>query len=187
MTDVLSFAKEEKKSRFARWTPKKWHPFYTEVVALDAAGINREDISNKFGITKQHVTNIVNTPQAAILRRAIHNKMMNSVETSIEDNLTRAAVKASERIRDYIEDDERYKNNGASVVDRSFRALQAVGKIRSGSNESAPTIQNQSNMFVNRMTVMTAEAAKELAEALRLSAEVEKMYSLPVPIENVGT
>src|SRR6185436_459287 len=114
-------------SKFTRWAPKIWHPYYTEVVALNAAGYSHAEIALKHSITKQHVSNIVSTPQAKLILRQIHEKMMKSVEGSIDANLSVAAHKASERIREYLTDEEKFPTS-MGVVDRSFKVLAAVGK-----------------------------------------------------------
>lgn len=168
-------------SRFTKWTPKTWHPFYTEVVALHAAGFTHEEIATRHRITKQHVCNIVTTPQAKLILANITDKMLKSVEGNIDKNLAVAAGKASERIRDYINDDERFANAGTAVVDRSFKVLSAVGKIRND-NQAGP----QQNNFARNMFVMSKESVTELAEALKLTAEVEKRYALPSPPEVIN-
>lgn len=172
-------------SHFKRWTPKKWKPLYTEIVALYAAGQSHEEIATAKGITKQTVSNVVCTPQAKLILRQISDKLIKASENTIESNLSIAAAKAAERIRDYIANDDLYTNAPGPMVDRSMRILAKVGKMK----DDVPNVTqgNGGNTFnVGRMLVLSAESAKEITDAIALSKQVDDMHGAP-GLLSVGT
>jgi hypothetical protein len=176
----MTVAIEERKTQ--KWVPKKWKPIHTEVVALHTVGFKNVEIASKLDKTEVWVSLVLNTPQAKILLREVFNQLEEKLATTIEQNLSTAAFKAAERIRQFISNDEMALSHPLAMFDRSIKVLSSVGKIRNA-EESQKSFVNKGNMFV-----MSDEAAKVIAESIQLSNTVDRLHLSPlkeIPVQAV--
>lgn len=172
MTVALLESPEQKK----KWIPKTWKPRHSEVVALHAVGFKNIEIAEKMGKTPVWVSLVLNTPHAKILLREVFNNLEKNLTHTIDENLSLAATKAAERIRQYLCNDAHAENQPIAMVDRAFKVLSALGKTRTQDQEYN---KRGGNMLVNNggnMFIMSDEAAKDIAESIRLSKEVDKLH-----------
>jgi hypothetical protein len=149
-----------------KWDPKQWHPVYEEVVLMDCLGLSRKDIALEKGFTEAHITNITQTPQAAIIREVFRRKMAEKYEGTVEDRLERVAQKAMKRIEDTIENDELFKKNPLGLFDRAITVLKATKHIK---EEVAQT---------NNLTlVVTDEQMDKLRKGTELADKAKLLHS----------
>ena len=156
---------KEKKGGFKRWVPKRWSPVYDQVVLLSVAGRSNTEIAKIFEFTPQHVSNIITTPQAALIRAEVSRKLRERAADTIPEKLEAAAAKAAQRVKDVIEDDDLFERSPFAVVDRSLKVLQATGYIK-GEQDRAPIRE--------RTLVIPAELALRMLEGMARIDEAQK-------------
>lgn len=145
-----------------RWDPKKWHPVYEEVVLLDCLGYSRKQIAEEKGFTEQHITNITNTPQAAIIREVFRKRMAAKYEGTVEERLERLTAKAMKRIEDVIENDDLMAKNPLGLFDRAITVLKSTNKIK-----ETPATQNTLQLVVTEDQLDRLQKGTELADKAR--------------------
>ena len=157
-----------------RWVPKRWRPEYEIIVALWASGMSRKAIIDRFYelsgtlYTEQHITNIVNTPEA---RKILDNNVDNIRENSTKQIQARISAlhdKALTRMEKLMEDDEKYDASPFAVVDRAIKIMD-VGKVKESAAPNGINVQSA--------LIMTPEAAKILMEGTQKADEAKKLYA----------
>lgn len=153
--------------RRPKWNPKRWHPMYEEVVMMDHMGYKNIEIARLKGITKEHVSNILNTDQAKALRELIVLRLRDKGTSTLEARLERAADKAMSRIEEVINDDEYAEGNKGGIFDRSLKLLQATKKV---AKTDSPDVTNN--------ILIPAGALLQLKEAVAASDAVRARHQL---------
>lgn len=156
-------------ARLTKWVPKKWELYHQEIVLLATSGMSNEDIATKYGMTKQHVSNILGTPQAALLRKEILDRLQERAAQRIPERLEAIAVKAVDRIHDVINDDELAKSHPFQMVDRSVKLLQGTKKIDKERDGGG-------GVKVDRAIILSGSHSKELLEGLAKADEAKRLH-----------
>ena len=156
-----------------RWNPKQWHPVYEEVVLLDSLGYKNTSIAEMKGFTPQHISNILNTPQAKIIKQLILKRMEQKRDETVEQRLEKITNRAMSRIEETINNDELAMKNPLGVFDRAITVLKATNKIK-----DAPAIVND-----NRTLIVTDAQMDKLDRAIKLSDEARQLNSGLKPAE----
>lgn len=151
-----------------RWEPKKWHPVYEEIVLLDALGYKNTDIAKEKGFTTVHISNILNTPQAKVLKEILIKRLRSRGEETIEQRLDRLAHKAVDRVEEVLEKDEYASKNPGGIFDRAITLLKVTGKVKD------PEAQRPVNTLMVPVEMMQA-----LSDAIRISDEARNINRLP--------
>ena len=138
-----------------RWEPKVWEVNYEEIVIASTIGLSNEELAKKFNFTPQHISNILQTPQAALTRRRILDELQKRALDSIPQRMTAIADKAVQRLHNLLHDDERYAQSPFAVVDRGLQVLKGVGVLR-----------EEKNMQVDKAIILTGEQSTDLLEGL---------------------
>lgn len=172
ITNVSQF--EENRTRRAarilrpKWNPKKWHPVYQEVVLLSCMGMSNKAIAIEKGFTKEHVSNILRTPQAEIIRQLTIKKMEQKHELTLEQRFERLANRALDRVENVMEDDQLFEKNPLGVFDRAIVVLKGTNKIKS--EETKTPNGPQPGMVVSE------DVALKLVDALAMSDRVAALH-----------
>jgi hypothetical protein len=162
-------------AKFTRWRPKKWHVMYDQIVALDTIGKSRDEIAKLFGYTPQHVSNIVNCPEAAITRgRLLEQLNARSVE-KLSASLETLAVQAKKRLAQVLYDDDLFERSPFAVVDRGLTVLAGVGRLK--------TKAEASKMNVERAIIFTSDDAKAIQESLKKADIARKLHAEAIEVE----
>lgn len=154
--------------RRPKWNPKKWHPVYEDIVLQSCLGFSNIEIAKDRGYTPQHISNILNTPQATIIRTQLIKQIERKRSESIEARLEKLAYKAMDRIEDVMMNDEFANKEKLGIFDRSITVLKSVGKIKP---EGGMTVNN------NTM-IISDEGLKRIEAAFKLSSDAEKLHRL---------
>lgn len=149
-----------------KWAPKQWHPVYEEVVLLDALGYKNKVIAEMKGFTPEHVSNILNTPQAKVIKQIVIKRMEQKREETIDQRLENVTNRAMARIEEAMNNDELAAKNPLGVFDRAIVVLKATNKIK-----DAPQTVNNNTMIVSD------EAMAQLQKAVSLSDEVKQLHA----------
>lgn len=162
--------KPVKPARFTKWVPKKWRPEYERVVIMSATGLSNTQIAEKTGFTKQHVSNILNLPQAEQLQAKIVERMRERALTDIPSVLNRVAEKAAERLEKMINNDELFEKNPFAVIDRGMDVIKGLNHLKSKAPEQGNTTVNGNAVILNLRDV------DEIAAGLEKLAEVKRLH-----------
>lgn len=152
--------------RTPRWNPKKWHPVYEEVVLLDCLGYKGKDIARLKGFTPQHVSCILNTSQAKMIRKLVLARMEKKREETVEERLERITAKAMDRVEEVMANDTYAEKNPGGIFDRALGVLKAAGKVKQES--AGPT---------NNNLIVSDDQWKMLTEGIKRSDEARRLNS----------
>lgn len=122
----------ERKARLnkPRWEPKRWHPVYEEVVLMDALGYSNIEIAADKGFTVVHISNILCTPQARMIKQLIIGQIEKKRVLTIDGKLNKMAEKAVGRMEEVLDDDQFATKNPGGMFDRALKLLQVTGKVK---------------------------------------------------------
>jgi len=164
---------EYRPAKLDRWRPKEWTPVYEQIVVL-SCGMNRSNVElgEMFGFTPQHVSNILNTPEASLVRRRVLETLREKVDGGIPKRLSDLADKATQRVAQIMYDDAVFERSPFAVVDRALRVLAGVGRLRNAEESKGDTHNN--------ILVLSGEAAQDIRDGLRKSREARELHEVDV-------
>lgn len=161
----------EKTSRFRNWQPKTWQPVYEQMVALSAIGLSNVSIAERFGYTKEHVSNVLSTQQAKTILAMIVLNLRKNVERSIPMQLEEIAHKAVERIQSVMNDDDLFEKSPFAVIDRGIAVLKGTSHLKS---------ENSSGLNIDKAVVLNKESAEAIVRSLEQSREAQRLIGIDV-------
>ncbi|HEX9430571.1 MAG TPA: hypothetical protein VF944_09355 [Candidatus Bathyarchaeia archaeon] len=157
-----------------KWNPKQWHPIYEEVVLLDAMGLSRKDIALEKGFTETHVTNIMNTEQAKIIKQLLIARLRKKHEETIDQRLEKMALKAMDRVEEVMQNDELAEKNPLGLFDRAIVLLKGTKKI---ATEETTNIKNA--------MIVSEQGLDRLLKGMEKADEARRLHGLqPILIDN---
>jgi hypothetical protein len=161
---------EEKKGpRLTKWVAKKWKPEYEKMVAYSVLGWSNKKIALELGYTKEHVSNVLNLPQAEELKDKLAAKMREKT-LSIPETLQYVAEKTADRLRKLVDNDEVFEKHPFAVIDRGMDVLKGLSHLKGGGNGGNTTNVNGPVFMVpanNAQNLFDGMAKAD--EALRLN------------------
>lgn len=158
---------------FKRWIPKKWTPVYEEIVALSCAGKTNKELAEQFGYAEMHVSLILTSPQAAILRKQILDELHKRAIDGIPRRMEAIALKSVERLQALLNDDDKFEESPFQVVDRGLKVLLGTGHLKRDDVKQSP------GMHVERAIIFSGEHTEDIKEALKLSEQAKQLHSGP--------
>lgn len=166
---------EDKKGpRLTKWVAKKWKPEYEKMVAYSVIGWSNKKIGLELGYTKEHVSNVLNLPQAEELKDKLAAKMREKT-LSIPDTLQYVAEKTADRLRKVMDNDELFERHPFAVIDRGMDVLKGLSHLKGGGNGGGGNNINAQNVFLlpanNAQNLFDGMAKAD--EALRLNPAKE--------------
>ena len=151
-----------------KWVPREWRPVYAQIVFADSLGLPNKDIGEKYGFTAQHVSNILNLPQAVKLREQlagrIQERMLDGIPNRLE-NIADTAVKNIERV---IANEELLNKAPMQMLRSSMEYLKLQGKLTGDSPRTT----------VNNTLVIGDAGSKQMLEGLMKSQRVDELHGL---------
>lgn len=157
-----------------KWQPKEWKPVYAQIVFADSVGLPNTEIASKYGFTVQHVSNILNLPQAVKLRAQLANRIQERMIEGIPGRLEAIADTAVKNIETVIGNQELLNKAPMQMLRSSMEYLKLQGKLTGDAPKTT----------VNNNTLVIGDAgAKQMLEGL-MKAKREIGYQ-EVPSELV--
>jgi hypothetical protein len=139
---------EVKGPRLTKWVAKKWQPEYERMVAYSALGRSNKEIALMMKYTPEHVSNVLNLPQAKELKDKILAKMRERTLEDVPTLLKKVAQKTAERLDTLINDDELFAKSPLAIIDRGMEVMKGTGYLKGGGNGAPPVHPfNQQNNF----------------------------------------
>lgn len=164
------FADNRRPPRLTRWKPKMWRPEYERMVAYSTLGWSNTRIAKELGYTKEHVSNVLNTPQAEALKEQLLKRLHEVAVTSIPDNLEYIARRTTERLKKVLDDDELFDKSPFAVIDRGMDVLKGLSHLKGGGNGAG-------SINVNSAIILPISAAENLASGLNKANEVRQLHA----------
>lgn len=151
-----------------RYKPIKWLPEFNQVVFdyYCIPGCTYEELAEKYKYHKVHIGNIMNSPQAELIKAGLDSGIIERNQRNIPALLAASAEKAASRIADFISDDSLYQANPFKFIDRALKIGAAVGVIK-GSEEGG-----KGSTINNTQINLGDSAISELAKSLELSNDL---------------
>lgn len=156
-----------------RWIPKSWEPLYEQMTLLSAAGVTNLELASRFKYTPQQVSNILNTPQAKIIKKMLTDKLRSEMKATFETQTTELADVALENVSTVLKDKALLEKNPFAMMRASMEFMKGVGKLEGDKPAGGMNVQN--NNFI-----MSDKAAERMAEALARSVEIKQLHGDPL-------
>lgn len=167
--------KPQKPTKFQKWVPKKWRPEYERIVALSAVGKSNTEIADIVGFGKQHVSNVLNLPQADELMKKIVEAMTRRSLVDIPNSLQRIAEKTVQRLEVLMDNDKLFNDSPFAVIDRGMKVVEGLRHLQGGGN-GAPTMVNNGKVVNNTFNV-PATQVDSLIAGLQKANEVKQIHA----------
>lgn len=168
---TISFG--ERHGRINRWIPKRWEEYYNQIVILRALNLkSNTELAAIYKVSAQHVSNIINTPQAEELRERIFNIALdNTKKISIEGMVN----KALERVNAVLNNDEVFEKKTEFVTGVALKMIAHKMDKKEGSGNI--------NVHAGQAIIFSSADGAAMREALRKSKEAD-MINADRPIES---
>ena len=143
----------------------------SEVVLLKSAGMSNTELAVKYSKTPEHISNVLNTPQAMLLRKQALDNLQEARMGNTSERLNAIANKSIERVHDVIMNDDLFRESPFGVVDRAISLLKGVGKLENEAKKG--DIHNK----IQNAVILSGDHSKELLEGLVREREAEQLHS----------
>lgn len=161
-------------AKFERYKPRRWHPEFDLIVLASFAGESNEAIGKRFGYTKEHISNILCSEEARLVRDKLRAKINDNLDLNVSDRMKSIAEISLKRVENFIGNDELAEKSPFLFVDRCFRAAQMSGISSEGKGNSAKI---EVNNITNTQNNIGNEVIDRIALALERSNEVKELHS----------
>lgn len=145
-----------------RWVPLEWDPIYDQMIALSITGMTNAVVGLRLGYTAQQVSNILNTPEAKLIKQRFSEHIKKNTEISLSD-LKNIATK---RLADVLTNDDLAEAAPFRMFDAAAKLLSGVGALSDGSDKVITNVINIPSEHVDRLAAAFAKSD----EARRLNA-----------------
>jgi hypothetical protein len=156
-----------RRAKINRWIPRRWEENYTQIVILASLGLkSNTQLGIQFNFTPQHISNILNSPQASVIRKQIHETVVGTVSKDVPASLNAMAATALERLKTIIENPALVETKTEFIASLSLKLLAASGQVKDDS---------VSPINVGKAIIFTATDAEAMREAIRKSNEADRL------------
>ena len=114
-------------AQFTRYKPRRWQPEFDLIVLASFQGLANTDIGLKFGYTKEHISNILCSEQAQLVRNNLRDKINKESDVNVTQRMSLLSEKALSRLEAFMDNDKLAEASPFLFVDRAFKALQVSG------------------------------------------------------------
>jgi hypothetical protein len=150
------------------WKPKRWKADYDRVVAFHVMGKKNIEIAKALHMTPEHVSTILNQPQALALRDRMQAALREKMVTNIPETLEYVSRRTAERLKQVLDDDELFAKAPLAIIDRGLDVLKGVGHLKGGGN-GAP------GMNIDKAFIVPAAMAETLMSGFGKADEARRI------------
>lgn len=164
-------------AQFQHYNPKRWHPEFNLIVIESIAGKSNAELSELFGYTPQHISNILSSPQASGIRDNVRNKINSEFDGQLKSRLASIGEKAIKHIESFVEDENSLATKSPfQFLDRVIRIQQVIvsGDSSSSDSNSKGNVTNNTIVQGNAI-IMNGEQANNIRDALLKSASLDSI------------
>lgn len=155
-------------SKTKKWVPKKWEAQFDEWVVRSVMGESNLSIAKRANYTPQHICNILNTPQAKLLRRQLLDNLQKNLELRTEERLAHIQDRALTRITQVLDNDKMLEAAPLALVDRCIALLRGTGLLKP---ETASGVNAKNAIFLG------GEQTTQLLAGLKAADEAKQLHS----------
>lgn len=168
---------ERKSAQFQHYNPKKWEAWHESIVIRSVLGASNKDLAEKFGITPQHVSNILNCPQAVEVKERIRNQIVNE-GNNVAERVAGIQELALQRMQEYLKKDELATGNPHQTMDRAMQAFKLT--MPESIKTNPESVQNNSLTLQQNILVANGEFMERLTKGLEISNQVQEKHRLKI-------
>lgn len=166
---------KNKTAQFLHYNPKKWEAWHESIVIRSYLGESNKDIAEKFGITPQHVSNILNCPQAQETKARLRQQILDEGK-NVAEKVTGIQELAMKRMKEYLENDALISSNPHQTMDRALNAFkltmpEEVPNVPATGPGSITNIQNN-------ILIANPEYMERLSKGLEASNRIHEKAQL---------
>lgn len=159
-----------------KWKPKKWRPEYDRIVGYSALGRSNVWIAENLQFTPEHVSTILNLPEAKALMEKLQTKLRERIVLNIPEVLDDVAQMAVKRLKQVMESDELFEKSPFAVIDRGMDVLKGLNHLRGGGN-GAPVLPPPGTVTNIGVVNITPGQKSDITMGLEKIAEVRQLHS----------
>jgi hypothetical protein len=159
---------KNKSTGFQHYNPKRWHPEFDLIVIESVSGKSNEEIGRAFGYTKEHVSNILSTPEAKKVKERIRESINDEFDLSLKERLANIGAKAIKHLENFMERDELAANDPFAFIDRAIKIGQVVGAVSKDSGNG-----NSTQIINGNALIINSTQAEELKSAMEKSMSLD--------------
>lgn len=155
---VLKFDRRRKVLRKSQsYNPVTWKPLYDAIIMdLVIFGSKKKALAERYKVTPQTVSNIVNCEQGKIKIRAAQERVRETMIRSIPQRMGDIAEKFVSRIEEFAADDTLYEKSPFAVIDRGMKFMQGTKLLSSTdsvNNSPSASLPAVSEKAMDRLSV----------------------------------
>lgn len=170
-----------------RWEPKEWQPHYDEIVLLSTYGIANTAIAERYDLTAQQVSNILNTEKGLAKKEEFRRITLAQAQQNIGGRLEVLSEKAVGVMEKVFSNgtaiENMIHNQPLSLLNNMMSFLKSTGKLKGDSKiDNLPAIGgsvNINNITVNQqnnnVTVPIAYAER-VASGLAMLEKIDEIH-----------
>lgn len=173
MLKETKFNKPTKFKTIRKWQPNEWEPVYEKIVFESAySNISNIDLAKKYGLTKEHISNILNTEQARSIKAEIVTAIRQGSLDLMEKQYGEIVTKSVENIHSVLHNSELLEKHPFSQFDRSVTALKGLGKLQ---EEAKAGVINNNNQ-TNNIMVITNEQESKIIQGIDKLQQIKLLH-----------
>jgi hypothetical protein len=166
-----------KKPKLNAWKPKRWKADYDRIVAFHVMGKKNVEIARALHMTPEHVSTILNLPQAQQLKDKMQAALREKMVTNIPETLEYISRRTVERFKQVLDDDELFQKAPLAIIDRGLEVMKGTGHLKGGGNGSAGITVHGNAMIV------PAQQAQGLLDGFNKADEARQLNAGPATPE----
>lgn len=176
--EITQSEDKRRRPKLTSWKPKTWKAIYDRVVAFHVMGKKNTEIAATLSMTPEHVSAILNQPQALALKKKMEDALRSRMEDNIPDMLEYVARKTASRLKQVLDDDELFAKAPLAIIDRGLDVMKGLNHLKGGGN-GAP-----GSMNIQNAVIIPQSQAAGLIEGFSKSDEARRINGSISPSES---
>jgi hypothetical protein len=173
MMKETKFKKPTKFKKIRKWQPNEWEGEYEKITFESCMGVSNTDLAQKYNLTPQHISNILNTEQAREIKRQYVLAIRQGSLDLMEKQFGEITTKAVDNMHNILHRDDLTLNHPFSQFNASVTALKSLGKLQ---EDSKPGTVN--NTQINNTTmIVTSEQESKIIAGLDKLEQIKQLHS----------
>jgi hypothetical protein len=169
-----------KKGKLGKWVPKKWKADYDRVVGYHVVGKENKEIAVILGFTPEHVSTILNTPQAQELKAKLEASLREKMLTNIPETLEYVARKTADLMKKVVDNDQLFEKSPFAVIGMGMDVMKGLNHLKGGGNGAGP-------INVERAIIVSGESAAGLVAGFDKANEARRLNAGNTPSTDQGS
>lgn len=165
---------KNKSPGFKHYHPKRWEPWMDALVMAKIAGaadITNEELGKRFGISSQHVSNILCAPQADEVKERARKALLSNSDRVV-DRIAKIQEKALERVSAVLDNETLATNSPVTIGNFALQVMKTnlppVKEKEDDSKDKGIQIRDSNVLIAN------PEYVKRIGVGLDLANQIEE-------------